>query len=209
MAFSLTQFASTRPYLYHLTSARNADQVVQARTIHTARHLFESAKAPAWIDQKRTATLSLSVDGALIDIRDQQPLYEGKTSLQDGWTFARLIRELNSRIFFWPGWDHGVIAYGMRHFERYQSEKPAILRVRTEDLFAINHKIVPEFCKYNSGSPRTTQGKGSPRGRATFLKPEHASFPPSAVIEVTYSESVQLPQTVERSSRPDGRWNKV
>lgn len=209
MAFSLSHFASTRPYLYHLTSARNADQLLQTRAIHTAKHLFESADAHRWIDQKRTATVSLNVDGTLIDIRDQQPLYEGKTSLQSGWTFARLVRELNSRVFFWPGWDDRVIGYGMRHFERYQSEKPAVLRVRTEDLFAANHKIMPEFCKYNSGSPRTTQGKGSPRGPATFLRPEQASFPPSAVIEVTYAESVQLPQAIERSSRPDGRWKKV
>jgi len=206
LAFTLAQFAATRPYLYHLTSARNADRIVRERVIHCAQHVFHSSNQHHWINQKRTTTLTVAIDGMQIDVRDQQPLYEGKTKLEGGWTFSRLIRELNSRVFFWPGWDHGAISYGQRHFERYETEGPAIIRVKTEDMFALNEIEGPEFCKYNSGSPRTTLGKGSPRGPNTFLKCHRASYTPSAVVEVTFPKKVHLPENVELAESPDGPW---
>jgi hypothetical protein len=161
-----------------------------------------------WIKEKRTDILTVSFEGDNLDLRDQAPLYRGKTRLEGGWTFEKLIAELNERVFFWPGWEDGAISYGVRHFERYRQDKPAILRVRTEDLFDANKKLTPHFCKYNSGSPRTTKGLGSPRGPSTFIDCSQAPFPPANVVEVTYRGSIALPDLIELSDSPDGPWKK-
>jgi hypothetical protein len=158
-----------------------------------------------WLDKKRESILTIQIDGESIDIRDQQPLYAGKTRLEGGWTFADLVKQLNNRIFFWPGWFHGAISHGQRHFKRYESQRPAILRVKTADIFAIND-TPPLFCKYNSGSPRTTQGKGSPRGPKTFLPCNQAAYVASNVVEVTYVGQVNLPSHIEVADHPTWPW---
>ena len=129
MAFSLSQFASTRPYLYHLTSVRNFESLLDSRVMRTTADLLSAAGQEEWLEAKRCGMLTITVDGKTIDIRDQQPLYEGKTELQAGWTFEDLIRSLNEHVFFWPGWSDKPIDYGERHFERYQGDHPIIMRV--------------------------------------------------------------------------------
>ena len=44
----------------------------------------------------------------------------------NGFVFEDLVEILNGRVFFWPGAVGGPISYGVRHFERYQNEKPVI-----------------------------------------------------------------------------------
>lgn len=156
---------------------------------------------------KRYDMVTVTIDGYTIDLRDQQPLYEGKTRLEGGWTFEDLIVALNSQVFFWPGWDEKPIGYGTRHFQRYEADGPVILRVRTEDMFDAN-SAEPFFCKYNSGSPRTTQGRGSPRGPSTFVRCVQAAFTPSNVVEVTYEGTATLPNRVESSDSPFGPWTR-
>ena len=160
----------------------------------------------AWLDKKRTSSVAVQIGGKQFDIRDQQPLYSGKTRLEAGWTFEELIRQLNSRIYFWPGSSTGPSAYGMRHFQRYQGESPVILRVTTAAILQDNSNNPPHFCKYNSGSPRTTQGKGSPRGPNTFLSCNRTSYTAGGVIEVTFLKSVTLPAQIESSTNPSGPW---
>jgi hypothetical protein len=146
------------------------------------------------------------MNGQSIDVRDQQPLYQGKTRLEGGWTFADLIRQLNERVFFWPGWEHKPISYGERHFERYVGDQPAIIRIRTKELFDANSTASPLFCKYNSGSPRTTQGLGSPRGPNTFVECHSATYTASNVVEVTFVKMVRLPDVIESADSPFGPW---
>lgn len=206
MPFTLTQFRSTRPYLYHLTSQRNLKRLLNCGIIYSTAELLRVANNEEWLAKKRTQTVTVMVNGEEVDLRDQQPLYPGKTCLEGGWSFDDLVRQLNERVFFWPGWDDKPISYGERHFERYASDNPAIIRVKTADLFEENHDKRPHFSKYNSGSPRTTQGKGSPRGPNTFVECASASYTASKVVEVTFVKLVKLPTVIEFAKNPRGRW---
>lgn len=208
MAFTLDQFSRTRPYLYHLTSERNANKIINERVLQCAAECLRLSGQSRWLRVKRNESVTVGVNGDHVDLRDQLPLYPGKILFEGGWTFAELVRQLNRRVFFWPGKLLGPISYGIRHFERYEDEGPVILRVETAALFASNSRIVPEFCKYNSGSPRTTQGIGSPRGPSTFVGSHVAAFSPSKVVEVTYTQQITLPAVIESSTHPNGPWTR-
>ncbi len=207
MAFTLTQFCSTRPYLYHLTSPRNLELLLETRLMRSTAQLLHSSGEHQWLGTKRSHTVTVNVDGRLVDLRDQQPLYEGKTTLEGGWAFEDLVRALNEFVFFWPGWADKPIDYGTRHYERYESDGPIILRVSTAKLFDANG-AEPFFCKYNSGSPRTTQGYGSPRGPNTFVRCHQASYTASNVVEVTYRDTATLPAVIDSSRHPFGPWKR-
>jgi hypothetical protein len=129
--------------------------------------------------------------------------------LDDDWTFERFIAHLNDRVFFWPGTLNGPISYGSRHFARYEAESPAILRVPTLDVFEANPAVLPLFCRFNSGSPRCTQGRPSPRGAMTFVEAQDAAFRASQVVEVTFAGSVELPATAQLGVRPGGPWQSL
>lgn len=206
MPFTLLRFVTTRPYLYHLTSRRNFGRLLRCRVMHSTAELLRASNDGQWLGRKRGETVTTTVEGERIDLRDQKPLYAGKTLLENGWTFEHLIRQLNERVFFWPGVSGGPISSGQRHYERYASEKPVIIRVKTEDLLAANSSATPLFCKYNSGSPRTTQGSGSPRGNNTFVECDRAAYAASNVVEVTFLNSVTLPPCIWSSGSPCGPW---
>jgi hypothetical protein len=206
LPFTLLRFAATRPYLYHLTSRRNFEWLLRGRVMHSTAELLRASGNEQWLTRKRPETVTVTVDDRLIDLRDQQPLYSGKTLLENGWTFERLVQRLNERVFFWPGVIEGPVSSGRRHYERYAGESPVIMRVKTEDLLSANACATPLFCKYNSGSPRTTQGRGSPRGDNTFIECHRAAYSASNVVEVTFLHSVKLPQAIESSDKPSGPW---
>lgn len=206
MAFDLSRFIAIRPYVYHLTSSSNLKRMLSSGEIQCASKLLRKAGKEGLITKRRNSSLKVVIDGHDIEIRDQQPLYEGKTQLVGGWTFQDLIATLNDHVFFWPGTASGPIDYGVRHYERYIDEKPAILRIKTANLIETN--AAPLVCKYNSGSPRTTQGTGSPRGPDTFIAAFKASFLPSQVRELTFKSVVSLPSQVESSATPYGPWTQ-
>lgn len=149
--------------------------------------------------------------GRTIIICDQDPLHERNVGLSRGYTFADLLRDLNRRVFFWPGTASGPIDSGIRHFGRYADQRPAILRVELESLCTQNHEAIPLFCRYNSGSPRRIPptGKGSPRGPNTFLPAAEFKGTPSNVVEVTFDVEVDLPSTTEFSYSPRGPWKAL
>jgi hypothetical protein len=148
----------------------------------------------------------VDVAGERIELRDQAPLHAGNMALDDGWTFDDFVAHLNERGFFWPGGDAGPISYGARHYERYAVEKPAILRIATAALLAENPERPPHFCRYNSGSPRCSNGRKSPRTARTFVRGEEADFGLGSVVEVTFVGEVRLPARVELGAQPRGPW---
>jgi hypothetical protein len=113
---------------------------------------------------------------------------------------------LNDRVFFWPGISSGPISFGVRHFESYVADQPVILRVSTGALFDSNARARPSFCRFNSGSPRCSNGAASPRGPNTFVSCSKADFAPCNVAEVTFREKVVLPLTIEVSESISGSW---
>lgn len=192
MAFCIKQFKKIRPYLFHLTSERNVPRILKSGCIQSTASLVKLARENISLRDKRKEIVPITIDGEIIELRDQAPLYEGKAKLLDNWNFGDLVEFLNNRIFFWPGNDQGPVLSGKNHFFRYKEENPVVLQIETEVLFDANPKNGPFFCKYNSGAPRTTMGQGSPRGTCTFVDATLATFLPSQVVEVAYLDSVVI-----------------
>lgn len=211
MAFSLTSFAAVRPYLYHLTSASHLSTLRQHRRIFSAATLMKQAKDTTFIRQKRSQHVQINWNGIDILVRDQAPLYAGRMTLDKGWTFEDFLEHLNRRVFFWPGTQKGPNSYGERHFQRYESEAPIILRVQAQGLFDEQGKREPLFCRYNSGAPRCIppKGLGSPRGTDTFVRAADADFRPREVVEVTLEDYAVLPSTTEWVALGSDKWKKL
>jgi hypothetical protein len=210
MPFTLQEFAKKRPYLFHLTDRSHREPLRQQLRLYPASDLFEKAGQTEWTRQRRRDHVEIVVDRRKLKIRDQAPLHEGNMELGGGWTFARFLAHLNRRVFFWPGRKDGLpIPHGIRHFERYSEEAPCILRLRSERLFTLNHSLNPEFCRYNSGSPRWTYGKPSPRGPETFVTCAKTPFNAVDVVEVTFTSPVRLPEEIEVGNSPSGPWSSL
>jgi len=207
MSLNLVKFRRTRPYLYHLTANGNLPMIRSERVLLSAARLLSGS--PELLLQKRTGCLVIQRDGAVVRIRDQAPLHKGNIRFEDGWNFERFLCCLNERVFFWPGDGNGPISYGMRHYRRYKEENPVILRVPFNELVAENSVCPPQFCRYNSGSPRCSGGIGSLRGPRTFLHAEDAGFSPGSVVEVAFLNQVALPSSVQQSPSPNGPWTPL
>ena len=209
MSIDSQAFAALRPYLFHLTARSNVAHIRISRRLHSMVVLARKAGRSDLLDVRRAEHVRLTVNGNAVHIRDQAPLHEKNMLLEDGWSFSRFVRHLNERVFFWPGGPSGPIAYGLRHFGRYTQERPALLRISTEALFAANRKARPLFCRYNSGSPRWSRGVPSPRGPATFLPAKRAAFSPANVVEVAVVGGVVLPASTELGNNPSGPWRRL
>lgn len=161
------------------------------------------------LQKRRIAHERLTIGDQHIWLRDQAPLHAGNAQLPCGFAFGQLVEMLNKRVFFWPGTTKGPIGYGLRHFSRYQREKPVLLRVDFAALIAKNSRAVPLFCRYNSGAPRCSYGKKSPRDKSTFVPAEQFHGSPSVVVEVTFSSDVVLPEDVRFAYDPSGPWRSM
>jgi hypothetical protein len=179
------------------------------RELHPAATLMELSGQVEFKRRKRAESQFVMVDAFQVMIRDQAPLHAGNIDLTPGYQFESFLESLNRKVFFWPGTASGPISYGLRHFGRYRAEGPVILRVRSADLIAANPDAVPLYCKYNSGSPRCSYGRKSPRGPDTFVGSDRFDALPGAVVEVTFEASVQLPGRTEHGPAPTGPWRRL
>lgn len=193
MPFPLEAFARVRPYLYHLSARSNASRIRRTQTLSCAAELLSAGGLDRVIRSKRAEGLHIEIDNERVHIRDQAPLYSGNVLLQQSYSFEDLIANLNSRVFFWPGTASGPNSSGQRHFSKYRGELPVVLRVPFLSALKSNPGGEPLFSKYNSGSPRCSGGKGSPRGTSTFVLASVAKFTPSVVVEVTFLRRMLLP----------------
>ncbi|GLC28299.1 DUF7002 family protein [Roseisolibacter agri] len=209
MPFDLTTFGRLRPYLYHLTAAENLPRIRRTRVLESAAALARRAGRAELLRERRRDHVPVLVDGEPVVLRDQAPLHRGNMALDDGWTFAEFVEHLNARVFFWPGTAQGPIAYGQRHFGRYEAEHPAILRVPFAALVAANPGWDVRFCRFNSGSPRWTMGRAAPRGAATFVPADGAAFGAAQVVEVTVCDQVVLPDETAVGERLAGPWRPL
>lgn len=206
MPISQASLVKLRPYLFHLTATGNVERILRHRRIESAIALLGAAGRRDLARQRRRAHVHVEVDGVRIQLRDQAPLHPGNMALDGGWTFEDFVEHLNERVFFWPGTSSGPISYGVRHYERYRGEAPAILRVATADLIEENGHSPPLFCRYNSGSPRCSNGRKSPRTARTFMGAGDADFGIGGIVEVTFVGEVRLPPRVEVGGAPGGPW---
>lgn len=204
MTFTLDQYAALRPYLYHVLAKSNLPAVRKSRTLWSAARLAERSGCASILAARRRHSIPVSTAEGPIVIRDQAPLFIGNVDFQGGWGPEDLLHELNSRVFLWPGGAPGPLAYGRRHADKYAATD-VLLRLPFRDVA----DQMPQFCQYNSGSPRSYFGRKSPRGPETFLPAEECGFRPSQVVEVTFSDSLRLPRSAERSDEATSEWQPL
>lgn len=209
MPFSIDEFTSVRPYVYHLTAQRNLARIRQRWLLQSAEELMNQAQDPDLPTDRKRGSLDLNIGGEVVHLRDQDPLYQGNIKFDEGWDFRRFIRLLNGHVFFWPGKDGGPNDYGNRHYLRYQSEGPAIIRMKVADLVSANPTQPPRFCRYNSGSPRCSNGLKSPRGAETFVSSATANFSAAKAVEIVVPGHVVLPVSVQVGESPQGPWRTL
>jgi hypothetical protein len=209
LSFTHERYCQLRPFLYHLTAAQNLERIRKTGRLVSAQDLVIAAQLARFLAEKRLRGREILIAGETVHIRDQSPLYEANIRFGDGWSFRDLLTELNKRVFFWAGTVSGPIAYGERHFARYREERPVILRLPFNQLIARNQEIEPFYCKFNSGSPRCSGGIGSLRDSDTFATGERADFTPGRVVEVTFVESVLLPDSTQVGNSPNGPWRRL
>lgn len=205
MAIDLEAFARTRPYAYHLTSKGNLRSILSGR-IDCAATLMVKGGRRELLRRRRSRHEVVHIDGCDIWLRDQAPLHEGNLVLCGGWSFSDLVETLNRRVFFWPGTESGPNEYGHRHLSRYLLERPVLIRVRTSELLDANSESSVEFCRYNSGSPRYSGGRPSPRGPDTFVSAASFDGSPSNVVELVFRDGAMLPGTLRVGTNSTGPW---
>jgi hypothetical protein len=201
MGFAIDQFVECRPYLFHLTARSNALEIVRRRQIESASQLLRRAGRGVLLRQKREDHVAIEIDGHRVQLRDQAPLHAGNIEYAGQWRLPDVIETLNDRIFFWPGTASGPIVYGRRHFERYRIEDVVVIVLAAHDAFRINADAMPSFCRYNSGSPRCSGGRKSPRGPDTFLSAAEFVGSASQVVEVTFLHRFALDPKFVRVSK--------
>lgn len=205
MALDTYRLSRLRPYLYHLTARQNLPAIVRCRELYCARFLLDAAGVGHLATTRRIDHLPIAFEGGRLHIRDQKPLAAGAIAFEVGWTLERFVDHINEHVFFWPGTSAGPIPAGKNHFARYNKENPVVIRFGTDD--AAQSALF--YSRYNSGAPRCSGGKYSPRGSSTYLPAARFQGSPSDVIEVVARGPVALPLESEVADDPSGPWRKL
>jgi hypothetical protein len=194
MALNLQTYCAIRPMVFHDTATSNLAGIRGARALHSVGIL-----SPDCDDVQRSAAVVLVHGQIVITLRDQLALQKGHVELTGGWCWEDLIVALNTRVFFWPGTHGGPIGHGRRLIDAYgrRHHGRTLLRVGFQELLQANSGTSPYFCRFNSGAPRTVQGRRSPRGPDTFLLAHEWPYSPSHIVEVSFIRSVSLPPTTD------------
>lgn len=200
-------YLTARPYLYHLTHLDNLSNLLKTVQLFPACTLMQIGGREELMRKRRPGPERLIIDGETVVLRDQGPLHAGHAKFPKGYIFEDLVEDLNRRVFFWPGSSKTPIPYGVRHFEHYRKEKPMLLRIKFQSLLDNNPGQIPLFCRFNSGSPRTSYGLKSARGPKTFVSADEFRGTPSKVVEVTFDRQLTLPPDTECGKRPTGPWH--
>jgi hypothetical protein len=82
-----------------------------------------------------------------------------------------------------------------------------LIRVTTSELLDANSESTAEFCRYNSGSPRYSGGRPSPRGPGTFVSAESFDGTPGSVAELVFRDSATLPAALWVGADSIGPWH--
>ena len=208
MAIELADFLRLRPMFYHLTDQANLESFARSRLIEPAAALIRRSGQPDWLSRRRAVPVSIEVDGRSVVLKDQKPLIFANAALADGWQREDFVAYLNEHVFFWPGDERGPIKHGARLFDRYEGDGPAIVRVPSAGLLAVNPDVPLLLCAFNSGAPRMNGGKPVPRGPDLFASPGSFSRTPGKVVEAVFRGAVRLPASAQILS-PSRGWQPL
>ena len=200
------EFATKRPWVYHLTAAMNIARIGRMGRLQCATTLMEAGGCSRPVRERRRKSLVVHVLGEDVHVRDQIPLSRNNMCLPRDCSFEDWVAHLNGLVFFWPGRACGPTESGLGHFRRYAAERPALVRIPTADLFRANSGASPRFSHYNSGAPRQYRGRRSPRGPDTFAFGHKFAGTVRGVVEVVYRTEARLPATAEFGYLPQGPW---
>lgn len=209
MRFTLEHFTELRPFVYHFTSQRNISLICSMACLKCAGETIREAGFLEILKTRRTDNLDVEIGSKVIQLQNQFPLRAANIAFEGRWNFEDVVECLNSHVFFWPGTERGPIESGINHFSSsLWGQRPAVIRMRTEELFQSNPDATPLFCPYNSGSPRWSHENPSPRGPRTFLPAQEFERTASQVIEVVFFANVCLPKKAEYGDSPSGPWRR-
>ena len=143
--------------------------------------------------------LPFSIGHDQVVLTDQRPLTVGNCDFQDEWEVGDLVESVNRRVFFWRGDHNGLLSKDRGHFATYskRGNELVFLRILFKDAVAMTENSVPEYCRFNSGGPRCSGGKKSPRGPKTFVEADHADFTLGRIREVVFRDVFHLPKSTE------------
>lgn len=208
MAFSQESFIRVRPFLYHTTSGNNLDGIRRERRLRSAGSLLDGAGENASSQERRREAKYLELLEGAVWLQTQNPLHRGNIAFEDDYTYESFLELLNSKVFFWPGRnEHGPIDYGIRHKQGNSWPcQPTMLRVPTAALISPQTPGLAQFCPYNSGSPRCSGGKKSPRGLRTFLPAQKFERNAGDVVEVVFDHTVDLPDSTVFRDEAHSTW---
>jgi hypothetical protein len=206
----IQKFINSRPFLYHLTCNENAENIIKSRELFSANELIQrTANEQYWpiSRQRRAEHVLIVLDRQPIYLRDQRPISEKNLAkcLTDNWKVPDFIEFLNDRVFMWPS-----ISRLSSHYNRYEREKPVILRFSTEKLINANKHV--KFCRLNSGATRSNSYlRGAPpaRGPQSFLPADQFNFPIGQVAEVTFERICKIVGEFAYGSSPTGKFNPI
>lgn len=206
----INNFIKKRPYLFHLTSKDNIKNIISTKKLYSTKCIVETTECPEpnkILKEKRMEHKIIKHNDITYMLRDQKPISEKllKGCLEEGMTFEQYYEMLNERVFWWPTIDRLT-----RHYSRYESEKPKIIRVSTESVYKLNKSKI-EFSHLNSGALRANpylKGKSPKRGYNTFVIPSKFNYSTSKVAEVTFLWDCLLPDEIYISNSPNGNWKK-
>ena len=210
MGFAIQDLIRLRPFAYHTSGRENFNAIRRRSELRSASVILEGTGHDHLLTNRRKSSVTLQVNGETVVIRDNRPLRPASVRLLGGWSLSDLLRELNSRVFLWPGWESRPIRRGRSHFERYEAEGPVFtIRIPLPSLIAANHDRDLWVTRCNSGSARHHGGQPVPRGPSTFQLPEEATFRVSEVIELSYVGAARLPTDAQWSESLIGPWRDL
>jgi hypothetical protein len=164
MSFDFDRFRAIRPFAYHLTARSNLPVIEKLGRLLCSATLLEMSHCEHLAKTRRIRHETIHIPDGAVAIRDQKPLAFGAIQFDPDWNERRFISHVNDHVFLWPGTESGPISHGQNHFARYETEMPIILRFPMSHVKALS----PTFSRYNSGAPRCSSGKRSPRGSGRF-----------------------------------------
>jgi hypothetical protein len=206
----IEDFINKRPFLYHLTDVRNLELIKTNGLLLSTKSIVDKSRMDtndkiSFIRNRRQFHSTVEIDNQTYFIRDQKPI--SLTNLQkcltNDWSTGDFLQHLNSRVFFWP-----TIARLERHYNRYQTEKPVIIKVSSRLLLELNPNA--DFCRLNSGATRSNSyldGAPPKRGIETFLPADMYDNTVGSVAEVTFPNHCQLPTDFFTGGSPNGPWH--
>lgn len=199
MAVDVEKLVEATPYLFHLTYCPSLHRIRRTMSLESAARLLELGNKLEWLRRRREDMLPFKVEDDHVVLTDQRPLTSGNVDFQGGWTIDDLVESVNRRVFFWRGNENGLLARDRGHYATYKErgKELAFLRIPLTDAVATKGNGVPEYCRFNSGGPRCSGGKKSPRGPHTFVDADDAEFTFGKIREVVFREVLHLPQSTE------------